>query len=294
MPQTALSLEETQIQEKTSRWFSFLRDQICEAFEKIENDYDGHLKERPAGGFERKSWHRPTEDGTDGGGGTMSLMRGRVFEKVGVNVSTVHGRFEEAFIDNIPGAGESDGRFWASGISVVAHMQSPLVPAVHFNTRHIMTSQQWFGGGADLTPIFPDDSDTKEFHDAFRHACDTYDDTYYPKFKKWCDDYFYLPHRKEARGVGGIFFDNLNSGNWDNDFNFIKDIGQSFCDVFPKIVYKHMNKSWTGQQREHQLVKRGRYVEFNLLYDRGTKFGLETAGNTDAILMSMPPSVKWP
>lgn len=284
----------TQHKQEAATWFEHLRDRICAEFEKIENDLTGtehaHL---PPGKFSRKKWQRPDPSGEDGGGGVMSIMHGRVFEKVGVNISTVHGQFNEDFRKQIPGAGE-DGKFWAGGISLVAHMRSPLVPAVHMNTRHIITTKSWFGGGADLTPMTPDEQDTKDFHASFKTCCDRHDPAYYPKFKKWCDDYFYLPHRQEARGIGGIFYDYLDSENWENDFTFTKDVGLAFLDIYPKIVRRHMNEGWTKEQREHQLIRRGRYVEFNLLYDRGTSFGLKTGGNTEAILMSLPPEVKWP
>ena len=223
----------------------------------------------------------------------MSVMRGRVFEKVGVNISVVEGVFSEEFRRQIPGAGDS-GEFWAAGISLVAHLQSPHVPPVHMNTRHIITGQSWFGGGADLNPIVPDAQDTADFHAALRQACDAHHQDYYAKFKEWCDRYFWLPHRNEARGVGGIFYDNLNSGDWHADFSFTKAVGAAFLDIYPALVRRHMRREWSAAEREHQLIRRGRYAEFNLLYDRGTQFGLKTGGHTEAILMSLPPEAKWP
>ncbi|WP_323738716.1 oxygen-dependent coproporphyrinogen oxidase [Candidatus Trichorickettsia mobilis] len=271
----------------TSLWFHNLRNDIIAAFEAIELEYS---KERNivASTFERKLWDRP-----GGGGGEISIMRGNVFEKVGVNISTVHGVLSPELSQHIPGALEAP-QFFATGISIVAHMCSPLVPAVHFNTRYLETSKTWFGGGSDLTPMYPDESETAKFHDALKTACDLHDSTYYPRFKKECDQYFYLKHRQEARGVGGIFYDYLNSGDFNNDFAFTVDVGKAFLTIYPEIVRHKMWLPWTKEQRDYQLIRRGRYVEFNLLYDRGTKFGLMTDGNIEAILMSMPPEVRWP
>jgi coproporphyrinogen III oxidase len=220
-------------------------------------------------------------------------MRGRVFEKVGVNISTVEGEFSAEFRNDIPGA-KDDPRFWASGISLVAHMRSPLVPAVHMNTRHIVTTKAWFGGGTDITPIYPDAAAVDEFHAALAGACTTYDPASYARFKEWCDEYFFLKHRGEPRGAGGIFFDYIDSGDWERDFAFVRAVGNALLAVFPAIVRPRMRLPWTQEQRRHQLVRRGRYVEFNLLYDRGTAFGLKTGGNVEAILMSLPPEAAWP
>ena len=272
---------------ETQKWFEVLRDQICSSFEKLEQNYEGPKQSMPPGKFRRKKWHRE-----GGGGGEMSIMEGRLFEKVGVNISTVMGELSPEFSKQIPGA-ENNPKFWASGISLVAHMWSPHIPAVHMNTRHIATTRSWFGGGADLTPMIINTEDKELFHKAFRSACNKHDDTYYARFKEWCDDYFYLKHRNEPRGVGGIFYDQL-ANNFEADFNFTKEVGSTFASIYPTIVKRHMNKTWTKKERHSQLIKRGRYVEFNLLYDRGTLFGLQTGGNVEAILMSLPPAVAWP
>jgi coproporphyrinogen III oxidase len=283
---------------KACAWFELLRDKIVTAFEGLEDAAPSALYPGPAGRFVRTPWTRG--DGTKGdeGGGVMGMMRGRLFEKVGVHTSTVYGEFPSDFRHQIPGAA-NDPRFWASGISLIAHMRNPRVPAVHMNTRMVVTTRRWFGGGADLNPTLDatrdaSHPDTVDFHARLRQACDAFEPGWYGRYKKWADDYFWLTHRGEPRGVGGIFYDNHDSGDWERDFSFTQAVGEAFLDIQPRIIARRMSEPWNDEERRQQAKWRGRYVEFNLLYDRGTTFGLKVGGNVEAILSSMPPVAEWP
>jgi len=276
-------------QKLTGNWFYLLQKTICYEFEKIENEFGKKTRKKPKR-FKVKNWAKSISKNE--GGGTYSIIKdGLVFDSVGVNFSEVKGKFNKKFKSQIMGA-KKKPNYWASGISVVAHMKNPKIPALHFNTRFIVTSKKWFGGGMDATPCIKDKNEKQFFHNKIKIMCDNHNKNYYRKYKKWCDNYFYLPHRKEPRGIGGIFFD-YKRDRWEKDFNFIKDVGICFLDCAKNIIKRKMYLKWTKKQKDEQLFKRGRYVEFNLLYDRGTKFGLSTGGNVEAILMSLPPNAKW-
>ena len=286
-------MDERQIRATT--WFRELRDSICAEFEALEREAPEDLYPGDPGTFDYTDWQRQVENG---GGGTGGMLRGRFFEKCGVHISVVQGEFTPEMAANIPGA-QDDPRFWAAGISLIAHMVNPRVPAAHMNTRYIVTTQDWFGGGADLTPTLSiqrtqDNPDAKTFHAGMKSACDAHSVADYGRFKDWCDEYFHLHHRDEPRGIGGIFYDRHNSGDWEADFAFTQDVGRAFLSTYAGIARGRMNERWTEAEREEQLILRGRYVEFNLLWDRGTTFGLKTGGNVATILSSMPPVVKWP
>ena len=268
-------------QKLTSNWFKSLQEMFCKTISDFEKNKIS---------FKSTSWKRNLKK-DEGGGEYRILKDGKIFDKVGVNFSKVYGKFPKKFQQNIPGA-QKDPRFWASGISVVMHMKNPLIPAMHFNTRYICTTFDWFGGGIDVTPSKKDNKEKEQFHKTLRDMCNRHDKNYYKKYKKWCDEYFYLPHRKEPRGIGGIFFD-YKKNNFEKNFKFVRDVGITFETIFQKIINKKIKKKWTSKDKENQYIKRGRYAEFNLLYDRGTKFGLQTGGNVEGILMSLPPHAKW-
>ena len=268
-------------QKLTSNWFKSLQEMFCKTISDFEKNKIS---------FKSTSWKRNLKK-DEGGGEYRILKNGKIFDKVGVNFSKVYGKFPKKFQQNIPGA-QKDPRFWASGISVVMHMKNPLIPAMHFNTRYICTTFDWFGGGIDVTPSKKDNKEKEQFHKTLRDMCNRHDKNYYKKYKKWCDEYFYLPHRNEPRGIGGIFFD-YKKDNFEKNFKFVRDVGITFESIFQKIISKKIKKKWTSKDKENQYIKRGRYAEFNLLYDRGTKFGLQTGGNVEGILMSLPPHAKW-
>ena len=289
--------------QRARAWFEELRDRLCAAFEALEEEAPAALYPGVAGKFDKTPWKRG-DGSADQGGGVAGMMRGRFFEKVGVHVSNVYGPLSADFAKNVKGADPANPHFWASGISLIAHLRNPHCPAAHMNTRHLVTTQWWFGGGGDLNPTQDyqrrdEYEDAREFHAIFRDACNKHGPDLYPRYKKWADEYFYLPHRHHARGIGGIFYDHHNSGgdsedSWERDFAFTQDVGRAFLQAYPALLRKHMHQAWSEEDREEQLVQRGRYVEFNLLYDRGTSFGLKTGGNIESILSSMPPVAKWP